>query len=51
MGYSAFNPTVWSIFLAFVLVVWVVVRVFALLHPDYPVKGLDQLDTKQGTNG
>ncbi|WFS63948.1 hypothetical protein LF599_07230 [Pseudodesulfovibrio thermohalotolerans] len=36
MDYSPFNPVVWGLFLAFVVSVWIVVRLFARRYPGYP---------------
>lgn len=36
MGYSAFNPTAWLIFIGFCAFTWLVVKVFHTRHPDYP---------------
>lgn len=36
MDYSAFNPTVWLIFIGFCVVIWLVVKAFHAMHPGYP---------------
>ena len=36
MDYSPFNLTIWSLFLAFVVTVWSIIRLFSARHPNYP---------------
>ncbi len=36
MDYSPFNPLVWGLFLAFVGIVWITLRLFRSAHPEYP---------------
>jgi hypothetical protein len=36
MDYSPFNPLVWGLFLAFVAVTWIAVRLFRKAYPEYP---------------
>ena len=44
MDYSPFNLTVWSLFLAFVVAVWGVIRLFSVRHPNYPGAMPDKSD-------
>lgn len=36
MDYSPFNPLVWGLFLAFIAIVWIAVRLFRRTYPEYP---------------
>jgi hypothetical protein len=44
MDFSPVNPMVWILALGVVVVVWGVVRIFAMLHPDYPEIKNDKSD-------
>lgn len=39
MDYSAFNPTVWLIFMGSCAIIWGSVKIFRLRNPDYPDRG------------
>lgn len=36
MDYSAFNPTVWLVFIGFCAITWLAVKAFHSRYPDYP---------------
>lgn len=39
MDYSAFNPTVWFVFICSCLLIWGAVKIFQLRNPGYPNEG------------
>ncbi len=44
MDYSPANPLVWTLFFGFVVMVWGVVRIFIMLHQDYPEEKSNESD-------
>lgn len=36
MDYSAFNPTVWLVFIGACIIVWAAVKIFQVRNPGYP---------------